>query len=68
MSIYDRIKAIADEKKMPISAIEKAAGLSNGTVGGWRTSSPMIDSLGKVAVVLGVSIDSLAGIDHKENT
>lgn len=59
MTIYDRVKAEADKQKKPISAIEAEAGLSNGTIGGWKQSRPLAESLQKVAVVLKVSISDL---------
>lgn len=59
MTIYDKVKEIADEKNMPISALESEAGLSNGTIGGWRSAKPYAESLQKVAGVLGVSIEDL---------
>ena len=57
--IYEKIKALCDKKGMSIAALEKAAGLGNGTIGGWRTGSPTLDKLQAVANVLGVKISKL---------
>ena len=57
--IYENVKRLCDEKRMSIMALEKAAGLANGTVGGWRTAIPTAVSLQKVASVLEVSMETL---------
>lgn len=57
--VYDKIKKLCDEKKISVSALEKTAGLGNGTIGGWRTSSPTVDKLQAVAKVLGVKVSKL---------
>lgn len=57
--IYENVKKLCDEKGLSIMALEKEAGLSNGTVGGWRTSTPTAVSLQKVACILGVSMEEL---------
>lgn len=57
--IYERIKAIATEKGLPIYQLEKAAGIGNGVIAGWKESAPRVDTLKRVAEVLGVTIDEL---------
>ena len=57
--IYDKIKELCDKKGIPIYKLEKEAGLGNGTIGGWQTSSPTVDSLKAVARVLGVKASKL---------
>ena len=57
--IYERIKDIASQKNISIAALEKKAGLSNGTIGKWRSSAPNVDSLIKVAKALNVSLNTL---------
>lgn len=57
--IYDNIKTLADKKGISIAEIEKRARIGNGIIGKWKESSPNIDSLVKVAKVLGVSINTL---------
>ena len=36
--MYDKVKNIADAKKISIAELERKAGLSNGTIGKWRDS------------------------------
>lgn len=57
--IYNNVKSLCDEKGLTIMALEQRAGLANGTVGAWRTSKPMAESLLKVARVLEVTMDEL---------
>lgn len=57
--IYDKIKELCAKKGMSICALEKAAGLGNGTIGGWRDGSPTVDKLQAVAKVLGVKVSKL---------
>ena len=57
--IFENVKKICDRKGITISQLEKEAGLGNGTIGGWKTSSPRVDSLQAVARVLKVKIEKL---------
>lgn len=65
--IYSKIKNLCETAGITISKLEEEAGLGNGTVGGWRTAIPAVDTVKKVADVLGVSVDSLLeGIDFPD--
>ena len=57
--IYEIVKKIAEQKGIAISALEKNAGLGNGVIGGWKTSSPRLDTLEKVAAVLEMDVTDL---------
>lgn len=57
--IYENVKRLSDEKGISISRLEKEAGLGNGTISGWKTSAPRLDSLQAVAKVLKVKVDKL---------
>lgn len=57
MNLYDKVKLLADSKKITIQELEKRAGLGNGAIGKWRTVSPSFSSMAKVAGILGVSLD-----------
>lgn len=61
MNLYDRVCAIAREKDLAISKIERECNLSNATIRRWATQNPSLDSVQKVAHYLNVSIDFLAG-------
>ena len=57
--IYDNVKILCEKQNLTIMALEQRAGLANGTIGGWRNSKPMAESLLKVSQVLGVSMEEL---------
>lgn len=57
--IYEKIQDICKEKGISIAELEREAGLTNGTIGKWRTSSPTIKNLQSVAKVLKVKIQKL---------
>ena len=57
--VFENVKRICDEKGITISQLEKEAGLGNGTIGGWKNSSPRVDSLQAVARVLKVKVEKL---------
>ena len=67
MDIYNNIKKIANEKKISISNLEKGAGISNGSIGKWKHSSPKISTLKAVTDVLGVSLIDILGEVEKES-
>ncbi len=57
--IYKNIKKICDSKKISIRELECRAELGNGTISGWKTSSPTVEKLKRVADVLECTIDKL---------
>jgi transcriptional regulator with XRE-family HTH domain len=57
--IFEKVQSIAGKKGLSIAEVEKRAQIGNGTIAKWKTSSPTIDNLTKVAKVLEVSIYSL---------
>lgn len=57
--LYDKVKAICEEKGMSIHALEVQAVIGNGTIRAWNTSKPNLDSLNKVASVLNVKVTDL---------
>lgn len=57
--LFENVKKICDEKGMSISQLEKEAGLGNGTISGWKTSAPRLNSLQSVSKVLKVKIEKL---------
>ena len=60
MSIYQRIKDLANEKNISIRELEKQLDFSNGAVNKWRTKAPS-DKLEKVANYFDVTTDYLLG-------
>lgn len=61
--IYFKIKSLW---KGTIDELETKAGLSQGSIGKWKSSAPKIDSLCKVVDVLGCSYDELLSNTLKE--
>ena len=57
--IYDIVKKLCDEQGITIAECEKRAGLGNGVISGWKTSSPRLDKIKAVADVLHTTIDAL---------
>lgn len=57
--VYENIVKLCKKKKISVSALEKSAGLGNGTIGGWRKASPTLEKLQAVADALGVKINKL---------
>ncbi len=55
--IFDNVKKICDERSISIASLEKTIGLGNGTISGWKNSSPRVDILKKVADYFGVPIE-----------
>lgn len=64
MTVYDRIKQLAEVKNMTISSIEAGAQISNGSIVKWKSTMPKADNLFRVAQYLECSIEYiLTGIE-----
>ena len=59
LTLYDKVKSLADDQNISISYIEESTQLSNGSISKWKVNSPIADSLYKVAKFLGCSVDYL---------
>lgn len=57
MTLYERIKLCAQERKVSIPNLEKELGFGNGTIGKWRTSKPSLPRLQKLAQYFGKPIE-----------
>ena len=51
---------------MTIRAVEREAGLGNGTISKWETSSPSVKNLTAVAEVLGMKVEDLIRMDKED--
>lgn len=58
--LYENIKRISREKKIPVEKIEEVAQITKGSLCKWRDSKPSYDKVIAVADLLEVSIDELA--------
>ncbi len=57
--LFNNIKALAKEKKIPIVKIEESCELARGSICKWNDVSPAVDKVKKVAQILDVSIEKL---------
>ena len=65
--IFERVASRCAERGISIARLEKEAKLGNATVRGWKKSMPNVDSLRRVAEVLGCTVDELLAPDEAEN-
>ncbi len=62
MTLVERIKKVAKEKRgWNLKTTAQNAGIGINSIYRWKDQTPTIESLNKVAVVLGVSVDYLLG-------
>lgn len=61
---FERVASLCAERGISIARLEREAGLGNATVRGWKKSIPNVDSLKRVADVLGCTIDELLAPDE----
>lgn len=59
MGVYENIMEICKMRKIPISRLERSAGVSNGVIGHWRFGTPRLSNLMKVAKALDVPVETL---------
>lgn len=61
MTIYGRIKELAEQQKLSIRSLEEKLGYGNGTIRRWEKQVPGVDKVQKVADYFNVSVDYLLG-------
>ena len=59
MSVFENVKREAEKQNISIAALEVKAGVANGTISGWKTGKPYLETASKVATALGVTVDEL---------
>lgn len=57
--ILENIKRLCNQKPVSIAKLERATGISNGTISRWDISSPTVENLQKVANYFGCTVDDL---------
>ncbi len=57
--IYERIKSLCKLNGITIRRLEVMAGLANGCIAGWKTKTPRVTTLKKVADYFGITVDEL---------
>lgn len=65
MTVFDRIKKLADGQGISVSKVATDLGFSENLFYQWKKASPKSDRLEKVADYFGVSVDYLLGRDDK---
>ena len=69
MNLLEKIKIEANKKGLTLRQINEKAKLGTNAIYRWKNQTPNIESVQKVADVLGVSTDYLLGKkDHKKKT
>lgn len=67
MSITNKIRDLADDRKMSIAELERKLNFSQGSVRKWDVSTPGVDKLDQVATYFDVSVDYLLGRESYED-
>ena len=57
--LLTNIRRLCSKKPVSIAKLEKATGISNGTISRWNKSSPTIENVQKVAEFFGVTVNDL---------
>lgn len=63
--LYEIIKAIAKEKKIPIYKIEEELGIAQGSLCKWNEIKPSYDKVVNVAAILDVSVEELVNKEQE---
>lgn len=61
MTLFDRIKGLADKQGKNIKTVALDIGLSENAIYGWKKTKPKADDLAKVAYYFHVTVDFLLG-------
>lgn len=59
MGVFENVKREAEKQNISIAALEVKAGVANGTISGWKTGKPYLETASKVATALGITVDEL---------
>ena len=65
MTVIERIKEISKKRGWNLQKTATEAGIGINTIYKWKSQTPKIDAISKVADVLGVSVDYLLGNTDK---
>lgn len=57
--LFEKVTMLCQDKNISIAKLERECEMGNGTVRGWKTSSPSIENLKKVADYFGITVDEL---------
>lgn len=66
-TIYCKVKALCEEREITIKELERTIGVGNATIAHWKSSTPNLATLTKVADYFEVSLDALTKEDVEGN-
>lgn len=61
--LFEKVTTLCKNKKITIAKLERECAMGNGTVRGWKNSSPSVENLKKVADYFGITVDELLAMD-----
>lgn len=66
--LYKRIQRICNSRGITVKKLERDLEFSNSTIRKWKTSSPSIENLKKVADYFGITVDELISEETGDDT
>ena len=57
--LYEKVVTLCKNNNLAIAKLERECEMGNGTVRGWKNSSPSIENLKKVADYFNITVDEL---------
>lgn len=57
--LFEKVSNFCKKKKITIAKLERECAIGNGTIRGWRNSSPSVENLKKVADYFEITVDEL---------
>ena len=57
--LFEKISTLCEKRNITIAKLERKCAMGNGTVRGWKNSSPSIENLKKVSDYFGITVDEL---------
>lgn len=64
--LFEKVNALCKNRKITIAKLERECDMGNGTVRGWKASSPSVENLKKVADYFNITVDELITTDGRK--
>lgn len=65
--LYEKVATLCRNNNLTIAKLERECKIGNGTVRGWKNSSPSIENLKKVADYFNITVDELISDPTERN-
>lgn len=65
--LYEKVATLCQNNNLTIAKLERECEMGNGTVRGWKNSSPSIENLKKVADYFNITVDKLISDPAEKN-